>query len=140
MYSTSSLFRHIFPFSRPFSIPKLSRPLIFVRPRKIYTASPQKSIFVFVVLIVCFAALKAATKGSPWMGPSFTWMDQDPRGPWTRCPTRCGMPVPIAGDRPWEAGLRKPNGRSMGFNSNMTKMNYRSPSAPCNCFFPLFAV
>ena len=30
----------------------------------------------------------AATKGSPWMGPSFTWMDQDPRGPWTRCSTR----------------------------------------------------
>ena len=27
----------------------------------------------------------AATKGSPWMGPSFTPMDQDPRGPWTRC-------------------------------------------------------
>ena len=26
----------------------------------------------------------AATKGSPWMGPSFTWMDQDPSGPWTR--------------------------------------------------------
>ncbi len=30
----------------------------------------------------------AATKGSPWMGPSFTWMVQDPRGPWTRCSTR----------------------------------------------------
>ena len=33
-----------------------------------------------------FAALKAATKGSPWMGPSFTWMDQrlrlwNPPGP-----------------------------------------------------------
>ena len=45
----------------------------------------RKSIFVFVSLNVYFAALKAATKGSPWMGPSFTWMDQDPRGPWTRC-------------------------------------------------------
>ena len=44
-----------------------------------------KSIFVFVSLNVYFAALMAATKGSPWMGPSFTPMDQDPRGPWSRC-------------------------------------------------------
>ena len=25
--------------------------------------------------------------------PSFTWMDQDPRGPWTRCPTRPCLPL-----------------------------------------------
>ena len=34
----------------------------------------------------------AATKGSPWMGPSFTPMDQDPRGPWTRSPPRRFFP------------------------------------------------
>ncbi len=27
------------------------------------------------------------------MGPSFTWMDQDPRGPWTRCSTRPCLPL-----------------------------------------------
>ena len=43
---------------------------------------------IFEALNVYFAALKAATKGSPWMGPSFAWTDQDPRGPWTRCSTR----------------------------------------------------
>ena len=32
-------------------------------------------------------------KGSPWMEPSFTWMDQDPRGPWTRCSTRPCLPL-----------------------------------------------
>ena len=58
----------------------------------------------------CFAALmvsagmqsipsqsKIATrfaKGSPWMGPSFAWTDQDPRGPWTRCSTRPYLPLP----------------------------------------------
>ena len=41
---------------------------------------------IFEALNVYFAALKAATKGSPWMGPSFTWMDQrlclwNPPGP-----------------------------------------------------------
>ena len=49
---------------------------------------------IFQALNVYFAALKAATKGSPWMGPSFTWMDQDPRGPWTRCLTRPCLPLP----------------------------------------------
>ena len=54
------------------------RPPVFIHPRK--------SISVLMVLNVYFAALKAATKGSPWMGPSFTWMDQrlclwNPPGP-----------------------------------------------------------
>ena len=38
-----------------------------------------------VLLNVYFAALMAATKGSPGMGPSFTPMDQDSSEPWTRC-------------------------------------------------------
>ena len=54
----------------------------------------RKSIFVFMALDVGFAALMAATKGSPWMGPSFAWTDQDPRGPWTRCSTRRELPEP----------------------------------------------
>ena len=47
----------------------------------------------------CFASLsqsKIATrfaKSSPCMGPSFTPMDQDPRGPWTRCSTRPCLPL-----------------------------------------------
>ena len=41
----------------------------------------------FGALNDCFAALMAATKFH-FDGPSFTWMDQDPRGPWTRSPTR----------------------------------------------------
>ena len=49
---------------------------------------------IFEALNVYFAALKAATKGSPWMGPSFAWTDQDPRGPWTRCSTRPCLPLP----------------------------------------------
>ena len=48
---------------------------------------------IFEALNVYFAALKAATKGSPWMGPSFAWTDQDPRGPWTRCSTRPCLPL-----------------------------------------------
>ena len=48
----------------------------------------------------------AASKGSPWMGPSFTWMDQAPRldapgtkGPWTHYPTRLVFPAPHPADR-----------------------------------------
>ena len=48
---------------------------------------------IFEALNVYFAALKAATKGSPWMGPSFAWTDQDPSGPWTRCSTRPCLPL-----------------------------------------------
>ena len=63
-------------------------------------ASPDKA---FSSLNVYFAALKAATKGSPWMGPSFTWMDQDPRGPWTRSPPR-----PCHPHQPRETGRGRP--------------------------------
>ena len=49
---------------------------------------------IFEALNVYFAALKAATKGSPWMGPSFAWTDQDPRGPWSRCLTQPCLPLP----------------------------------------------
>ena len=41
----------------------------------------------FGALNDCFAALMAATKFH-FDGPSFTPMDQDSRGPWTRSPTR----------------------------------------------------
>ena len=42
----------------------------------------KREEFLFIrALDVHFAALKAATK-VPLDGPSFTWMDQDPRGPW----------------------------------------------------------
>ena len=49
--------------------------------------------FVYKQYKVYFAALKTATKGSLWMGPSFAWTDQDPRGPWTRCSTRPCLPL-----------------------------------------------
>ncbi len=90
LYSTSSLFRHIFPFSRPFSIPKLSRPLIFARPREIYTASPQKSIFVILLLKPIerpFGFRRPASHGrSPAIGTGIPrrvgQRVQGPRGSW----------------------------------------------------------
>ena len=66
-------------------------------PAHVQRGKRRFSIFqnntIFEALNVDFAALKAATKGSPWMGPSFAWTDQDPRGPWTRCSTRPCLPL-----------------------------------------------
>ena len=80
--------------------------LLFPPPQQLILFILRKLIFVFMSLNVDFAALKAATKGSPWMGPSFTWMDQDPRGPWTRCSTRPCLSLPVCETVRQANGLR----------------------------------
>ncbi len=72
----------------------------------------------------------AATKGSPWMGPSSTWMDQDPRGPWTRSltqpchpfyPHETGRGRPVF-ERPWSSGgIKKARRKSVSTCSNAPK-------------------
>ena len=70
----------------------------------------------------------AATKGSPWMGPSFTWMDQDPRGPWTRCPTRPCHPPQTRETGPGRPVFDDGIGRSEGRVPDCTV--FISPSVP----------
>ena len=96
-------------------LPKLTTVLPLITKRAQHPKNTQKRLFrqneelsgfgqlllFYEQYNVYFAALKVSAgllrspsqskiatrfaKGSPWMGPSFTPMDQDPRGPWTRC-------------------------------------------------------
>ena len=92
------------------------RPPVFIHPRK--------SISVLMVLNVYFAALMAATKGSPWMGPSFTWMDQDPAGPGPA--VRRGRITRSKRIRPAVEGRSSDvHGRSVRFERNAAEIDFR---------------
>ena len=85
----------LFPFLQKYStqghLPRGGQISGFIRPRQFLRC---RGFFLIVLSNgCCFAALMAADQAPRLDSPSFAWTDQDPRGPWTRCPTRPCHPL-----------------------------------------------